>query len=550
MTRLIYHAPLGEAGHSPFDEAVLEVARSGPISIVSPYIGVDYLQRILQVSGGWRLISDIEAWLSSLSIRARPKAWLFIRENINSIHHCPSIHAKAVIGSHLAMFGSANLTTPGILGRTEMGILIDNHEMVAELGQWFETLWEQTHPPIANETSAFIQWLDEEAERSPIRRERFSLSATSKKIRASLVKLSLPEHPKTSVTQDTQLNLEEVAQTLVIKDDKHYASLEEAVESAINTLADEGFVFKRIVQDVEQTYPTSTIREIYFAVLQHCANHVRSVFAENTRNRLILTDGKFRQSTRDIISEALVPFDKFLKQLVHHFEFDNDMDVPNEDAFEILTGIRGADQVILISELLECGFLEINDIAGKLPQYKLSEDFEWDGRFKLFAGAMHDWQAKKEHRAVAGQTLLKMETEEDDDDFSGGYSISEMPEEFSSEDIHEWSEPRNMVRANSEIERIQKERHEKIDRVLSLLLSQLIAGKTLASNKDFARTISEKLGIGYPLVWRIVSCKEKAMPRLFIHSKGNLVLNPGISWGSLKNYPKTKELCKTFLEAD
>lgn len=431
-----------------------------------------------------------------------------------------------------------------------MGILIDNHEMVAELGQWFEALWEQTHPPIANETSAFIQWLDEEAERSPIRRERFSLSATSKKIRASLVKLSLPEHPKTSVTQDTQLNLEEVAQTLVIKDDKHYASLEEAVESAINTLADEGFVFKRIVQDVEQTYPTSTIREIYFAVLQHCANHVRSVFAENTRNRLILTDGKFRQSTRDIISEALAPFDKFLKQLVHHFEFDNDMDVPNEDAFEILTGICGADQVILISELLECGFLEMNDVAGKLPQYKLSEDFEWDGRFKLFAGAMHDWQAKKEHRAVAGQTLLKMETEEDDDDFSGGYSISEMPEEFSSEDIHEWSEPRNMVRANSEIERIQKERHEKIDRVLSLLLLQLIAGKTLAPNKDLARTISEKQGIGYPLVWRIVSCKEKAMPRLFIHSKGNLVLNPGISWDSLKNYPKTKELCKTFLEMD
>lgn len=127
MGRLVYHDLSGiSAQSSPFDEAVLEVARSGAVGIVSPYIGVDYLQRIIQVSDGWRLISDIEAWLSSLSMRARPKAWLFIRENLDSIHHCPAIHAKAVIGQQLAMFGSANLTNTGILGRTEMGILIDD----------------------------------------------------------------------------------------------------------------------------------------------------------------------------------------------------------------------------------------------------------------------------------------------------------------------------------------------------------------------------------------------------------------------------------------
>jgi hypothetical protein len=134
MGRLVYHNLSGISGQSsPFDEAILEVANSNAVSIVSPYIGVDYLQRIIQVSDGWRLISDVEAWLSSLSMRARSKAWLFIRENLDSIHHCSAIHAKVVISQQLAMFGSANLTNTGILGRTEMGILIDNPSMVAEL---------------------------------------------------------------------------------------------------------------------------------------------------------------------------------------------------------------------------------------------------------------------------------------------------------------------------------------------------------------------------------------------------------------------------------
>lgn len=109
MTHLVYHDLSRMSGQSsPFDEAVLKVCRSGTVGIVSPYIGVDYLQRIIQVSEAWRLISDIEAWLSSLSMRARPKAWQFIRENLDRIHHCPAIHAKVVIGPQSAMLGSAS----------------------------------------------------------------------------------------------------------------------------------------------------------------------------------------------------------------------------------------------------------------------------------------------------------------------------------------------------------------------------------------------------------------------------------------------------------
>jgi len=161
---------------SPFDKAVVKVASSGTIQIVSPYIGVTYFSRIIQLSTSWRLITDIEAWLSSLSAQARPNAWQFIRENISLIHHCPAIHAKAVIGEKTAFFGSANLTTTGILARTELGIFVDDLEMVTELRNWFDGLWTQTYSPATDETDAYINWLDEAARRSPIHREKFSFS--------------------------------------------------------------------------------------------------------------------------------------------------------------------------------------------------------------------------------------------------------------------------------------------------------------------------------------------------------------------------------------
>jgi hypothetical protein len=208
MSRLVYHDLSGVPGQSsPFDEAALEVARTGVVSIVSPYIGVDYLQRIIQVSTGWRLISDIEAWLSSLTMRARPRAWLFIRENLDNIHHCPAIHAKAVISNKLAMFGSANLTNTGILGRTEMGILIDELEMVVELGRWFDTLWQQTHSPIADETNAFVQWLDEEAERSPVRRENSHFLYQVRKFVRALSNFPCQQFLSLKVRRSTLMNL-------------------------------------------------------------------------------------------------------------------------------------------------------------------------------------------------------------------------------------------------------------------------------------------------------------------------------------------------------
>lgn len=554
MGRLVYHNLSGISGQSsPFDEAVLEVARSGAVGIVSPYIGVDYLQRIIQVSDGWRLISDVEAWLSSLSMRARPKAWLFIRENLGSIHHCSAIHAKAVIGQQLAMFGSANLTNTGILGRTEMGILIDDSAMVAELGLWFDTLWHQTHPPIADEASAFIKWLDEEAERTPIRREKFSLSASSHKIRSRLVKLLTPEIQE---PEGAPLNLDVVAQTLIIQEQRHYETLEEALESAINALAFDGFSFGQFVAIVRQAFPTANIREIYFALIQHCANHVRSVFTENTRNRLILIDGRFMQSTKEALSQALAPFDAFLSHLIHHFDFNQLCDLPDEKIIERLTGIADHDQVTLISELTDCGFLDIEDVAGHLPLYSLSEDFAWEGRYKLFATAMHDWIAKKnrqmrqaEETKNAEKALIADSYEFDVPEFSlgqlsddaGGFMIGDDP----TYRTHEAA--RDMRIANAEQARVQQERTEKIDKVLAHVLVHLFNERRVPLSKGFVLSVSKETGVGERLVQLLLSGKGKNMPKVIATQHNTISINSNLDWEDLTNYPLTQEVCKSFL---
>lgn len=197
MSRLIYHSLAMPSADSPFDGAILQIAQQGSVKVVSPFIGISYLERVLSLAVDWVLISDVEAWLASLSIKARPRAWQFIRDNQDRIHHCAAIHAKTVIGESLALLGSANLTNTGILGRTELGILLDDPVQVAELNTWFDGLWQQTAAPLADETSAFVQWLDAEALAASGRHKFQSLSTPGKRVRARLVRIAVSDTPAT-----------------------------------------------------------------------------------------------------------------------------------------------------------------------------------------------------------------------------------------------------------------------------------------------------------------------------------------------------------------
>ena len=465
------------------------------------------------------------------------------------------------------MFGSANLTNTGITGRTEMGILIDDSVMVAELGGWFDTLWQQIQPPIAEETSTFIQWLDEEAARAPIRREKFSLSASSNKIRSHLVKLIIPE---TQEPVSAPLNLDAVAQTLIIQEQRHYESLEEALESAINALAFEDFSFGQVVAHFRQAFPTANMREIYFALLRHCANHVRSVFTENTRNRLVLIDGRFMQSTKEILPQALASFDAFLSHLIHHFDFNQVRDLPDEEIVEGQTGIAGRDQVTLVSELTDCGFLNIEDVAGHLPLYALSEDFIWEGRYKLFATAMHDWVAKKNRPVQPIEVPIQRNVNNecfpdgsfslaailDDSDSYGSDDVPLMERHTLSDFLRiekekadkkdrarkEKFEQKNKVR----MEQIVSARQEglaEIDKVLYHVFLRLLSGEHLQLTDHLLRQLSNDLSVESNLVQKILSGDGYEISKLVVSANNRISINPNLEWKDLMDYPLTQGVC-------
>lgn len=419
MSKILYHSlERSSADVSPFDEAILLVAAQANLRIVSPYIGISYLERIIERAETWLLVSDIEAWLSSLSVRARPRAWSFIRTNLDRIHHCQGIHAKAVIGVASAMLGSANLTDAGILSRTELGIFLDDSEQVSELQRWFDGLWLQTPSPIVDETNAFIAWLDDEASRNISRRQKFALASDTRKVRAKLIRVE----PRREASPDVGLSLASVAQDIVSRDDQHYTSLDNALEQALDILAPNGFTLGAAVIEVRRRTTSAAIREVYFLLLQHCANHARSVFVDATVNRLILTEGRFMQSDKSRLEDALRKFDLYLLKLIQELRFDTPRDLPRESDIEAETGISERDQLVLIDELMDAGFLTLHDLPGQLPLYELSGDFDWTGRFHFFHRAKTAWSALFEKQRPVEQARKQEGADLDDlDDETPSY---------------------------------------------------------------------------------------------------------------------------------
>ena len=62
--KLIYHDKESSIGCiSPFDKTIIELMKNRSVSIVCPYIGIDYFDRITQLTNTWRLVTDIEEWI-------------------------------------------------------------------------------------------------------------------------------------------------------------------------------------------------------------------------------------------------------------------------------------------------------------------------------------------------------------------------------------------------------------------------------------------------------------------------------------------------------
>lgn len=551
VNRLIYHSPSSKT--SPFDESAVQVARSGSIRIVSPYIGVGYLERLIAIADGWHLVTDVEAWLSSLSFHARPRAWRFIRNNLELIHHCPSIHAKLVLSECLAMFGSANLTRSGILGRTELGILLDDLAMVDELQVWFSALWDQTAPPIVDETSAFIQWLDKDTRQNPLLRQKAALSSETQKIRAKLAVLPPPE-PVEDASNDAPLDLAAVVQAILVEEQKHYESLDQALSAMLDALAVPGFTLSEAIRVIQDGFPDGRYREIYFGVLRHTANHVRSVFGEDTINRLILTNGRFVQSTKDSISTALDRFDRFLSYLISHLTFDEPMELPGEGKIERETGMAGRDQVLLVSELLDSGLLQMEDLPGNLPLYFLDLDFKWEGRYKLFYRAHQAWIALERRPRAAQDKLDKVEAELDERRGYPRNSLTTWQVDDGEDDGIRRVE--NMFAAMEQ--RATRAKKEMLDIILANLLKKVLSGSklTVARFNGLALQVEKETGFPKNIVKSILRGTYKDAPPVFqpipmtsTDPEMFLQINPALEWYSMRGFPNAQAVCMEFLNA-
>ena len=60
-------------------------------------------------------------------------------DRVRSLAH---LHAKVAIGDELAMLGSFNFTEGGFNRNFEMGVLIDDKDIIEDLVEWFDELWQ------------------------------------------------------------------------------------------------------------------------------------------------------------------------------------------------------------------------------------------------------------------------------------------------------------------------------------------------------------------------------------------------------------------------
>lgn len=140
--KLIYHKADNNSPYSPFDSEIVSIANGQDLLLVSPYIGLSYLKRLVKISKSWKLLTDFQEWIISHPNKLhRREICDFIVNNFDNIKHIPDIHAKVLVTDNSAFVGSANFTQKGILERTEMSVSFSEIGKVTELKEWFNSLW-------------------------------------------------------------------------------------------------------------------------------------------------------------------------------------------------------------------------------------------------------------------------------------------------------------------------------------------------------------------------------------------------------------------------
>ena len=359
MQRLLYHAPDNPSRESPFDSAIVQVVQDQEASIVSPYIGLQYLQRLIRLSRSWRLISDVLEWLSATPPTERITVYEFLKENEGLVHHYPAIHAKTVVSRLGAYTGAANLTDAGVLRRTEFGVLLTDEDQIREIQQWFDAIWAQTSPPalkIVLEVIGELNLIPHFAAET-VEVKAASLESDALRVRARLVKILGPAPqtvaaPHTHASPTVSPEPPAADQPLLPIGPKVQAAspapvtkeappnpaspafapppmtapagaldLEEEIDAYVTANALGGFTFAEMHQAMRRKLPALTMRETYLTIPESCASHPRALFWPDAKNRLVYSDRRFVQSNRELLTSALNPLDEVVSKIIGRLSF-------------------------------------------------------------------------------------------------------------------------------------------------------------------------------------------------------------------------------------
>ncbi len=182
--KLVYHTQESTSGGvSPFDQVIVQIVAGEDTLIICPYINLGYLERIIDLSKSWRVLTDVEEWFSSLSHSKRVTAQNFIDQHLENFRHVKALHAKIIIANQKALVGSANFTISGITKRVEMSVLFEKEPQVETLRKWANSLWIRSSPINIDELQTCVQSIPS---RPPINETKSHVTSHVSPIRAKL----------------------------------------------------------------------------------------------------------------------------------------------------------------------------------------------------------------------------------------------------------------------------------------------------------------------------------------------------------------------------
>lgn len=143
------------------------------------------------------------------------------------------------------------------------------------------------------------------------------------------------------------------------------------------------FTFAEVHQAMRRKSPTLTRRETYFAILESCASHPRTLFSPDAVHRLVYRNGRFVQSNKELLSAALKPLDDMVSKIIDGMSFEEPTPGVNVSTGQ---GLSIGTQRIVLEGMLRADFLLQVDSGLKLAHFA-----QWSPRLKLLERSHVRW---------------------------------------------------------------------------------------------------------------------------------------------------------------